>query len=316
MKHRELAKAILKDVGGEDNILSFTHCLTRLRFELKNPDKADTIHLKKLRGVRGVITHRGKYMVVIGLGVADVYRAIRTIAPDDKRKLKAQRPKRQRTCFAEVLLYLVLILGAVAALTEVSSIWGLLYTNERIQKTIKEVAEFGLYTVPIIYWKVLTGRKSESGEVDKRVIYAPVKGKVTELPARMTQEVEKGVVIIPESDLFVSPADGKVESISRSFDSILIQADSGIEIMIKIGEDGADSEGKFFKLFVAEGERVRVGDPLVEVNKDALEINGFDLTTIIGIRNYERYGRPRLVAEIAQEQRPLIEIYRDKNEME
>ena len=72
-KYEELAKDIVKHVGGEENVVSLTHCITRLRFKLKDESKADTDYLKERDGVVTVMKSAGQYQVVIGNEVADVY---------------------------------------------------------------------------------------------------------------------------------------------------------------------------------------------------------------------------------------------------
>jgi len=69
----ELAKEILELVGGEENVISLTHCVTRLRFELKNVKKAQTEQLKKTNGVLGVMVAGGQYQVLIGARVQEIY---------------------------------------------------------------------------------------------------------------------------------------------------------------------------------------------------------------------------------------------------
>ncbi|URZ01631.1 beta-glucoside-specific PTS transporter subunit IIABC [Clostridium felsineum] len=73
MKYEKLAKDILDNVGGKENINSLTHCITRLRFKLKDESKANTDVLKKMNGVVTVIKSGGQYQVVIGNHVPDVY---------------------------------------------------------------------------------------------------------------------------------------------------------------------------------------------------------------------------------------------------
>lgn len=72
----ELAKGIVAHVGGEDNVSSLKHCVTRLRFVLKDENKADTDYLKKRDGVVTVAKAGGQYQVVIGNAVGDVYDAV------------------------------------------------------------------------------------------------------------------------------------------------------------------------------------------------------------------------------------------------
>jgi PTS system beta-glucosides-specific IIC component len=75
-KYEELAKKIVKEVGGEENIASLTHCITRLRFQLKDESKANDEVLKKMEGVVTVMKSGGQYQVVIGNHVPAVYEEV------------------------------------------------------------------------------------------------------------------------------------------------------------------------------------------------------------------------------------------------
>lgn len=75
-KYDGLARIIIQNVGGKENIISLTHCITRLRFKLKDESKAQTDILKETDGVVTVIQSGGQYMVVIGNQVEDVYDAV------------------------------------------------------------------------------------------------------------------------------------------------------------------------------------------------------------------------------------------------
>lgn len=75
-KYDGLARIIIQNVGGKENIESLTHCITRLRFKLKDEGAANTDVLKGTDGVVTVIQSGGQYMVVIGNHVADVFDAV------------------------------------------------------------------------------------------------------------------------------------------------------------------------------------------------------------------------------------------------
>jgi len=76
MDFKRLAKEILRNVGGEENVASLAHCATRLRFKLKDESKADKIAVEKTDGVLSVIISGGQFQVVIGNTVGDVFREI------------------------------------------------------------------------------------------------------------------------------------------------------------------------------------------------------------------------------------------------
>ncbi|WP_407438140.1 PTS beta-glucoside transporter subunit IIABC [Lelliottia sp.] len=80
MEYQALAKDILAHVGGKENIVSLVHCATRLRFKLKENQKADAQGLKKNPGVIMVVESGGQFQVVIGNHVHDAWQAVRAEA--------------------------------------------------------------------------------------------------------------------------------------------------------------------------------------------------------------------------------------------
>lgn len=76
MDYQAIAKEILKDVGGKDNIVDVTHCYTRLRFVLKDTKQANKEVLLQTEGVISVVESGGQYQVVLGNKVAHVYNAL------------------------------------------------------------------------------------------------------------------------------------------------------------------------------------------------------------------------------------------------
>lgn len=76
MNHQETAQEIIKAVGGTNNINSVYHCITRLRFELKDNDKVDNGTLKKLDKVMGTNISGDQFQVIIGNDVPKVFDAI------------------------------------------------------------------------------------------------------------------------------------------------------------------------------------------------------------------------------------------------
>lgn len=79
-KYEQLAKDIVQNVGGNENIRSLTHCITRLRFQLADEAKANDEVLKKMGGVVTVMKSGGQYQVVIGNHVPEVYADVCAVA--------------------------------------------------------------------------------------------------------------------------------------------------------------------------------------------------------------------------------------------
>ncbi|OUP87340.1 UNVERIFIED_ORG: PTS beta-glucoside transporter subunit IIABC [Lacrimispora saccharolytica] len=72
-KYQELAADIVRNVGGRENVAGLVHCITRLRFTLKDESLANDDVLKGMSGVVTVMKSGGQYQVVIGNHVAEVY---------------------------------------------------------------------------------------------------------------------------------------------------------------------------------------------------------------------------------------------------
>ena len=75
MNYEKIAKEILQCIGGKENISNLTHCVTRLRFVLKDISKVDKESLSKVEGVITVVESIGQLQVVIGNRVKEVYEA-------------------------------------------------------------------------------------------------------------------------------------------------------------------------------------------------------------------------------------------------
>lgn len=81
MDNKKLAQEIVKLVGGELNINSVTHCITRLRFQLKDQEKVNKKALEILEDVMGSQYQGGEYQIIIGGKVGKVYKEVATILP-------------------------------------------------------------------------------------------------------------------------------------------------------------------------------------------------------------------------------------------
>lgn len=94
MKYEELARFIIKNVGGEKNINIVQHCATRLRFELKDEEKVNKVNLENSSEILQVLFSGGQCQVVIGTHVADVYKAILATAKISTVKEQSNKNKK------------------------------------------------------------------------------------------------------------------------------------------------------------------------------------------------------------------------------
>lgn len=102
MDYKELASFIMEAVGGEENVVSLTHCATRLRFALKDDSIPDEKKLKAKKGVLGVSVNGGQYQIIIGNTVPKVYAAI--MEQSDLKAGTADNGKKQKRKIGEVIM--------------------------------------------------------------------------------------------------------------------------------------------------------------------------------------------------------------------
>lgn len=76
MDYKPLAKTIIENIGGKENVKSVVHCATRLRFTLLDASKANTDVISKTKGVLKVVNAGGQYQIVIGPDVPQVYQEV------------------------------------------------------------------------------------------------------------------------------------------------------------------------------------------------------------------------------------------------
>ena len=75
-RYAELASKVVEYVGGKDNIVFFTHCVTRLRFNVKDKSLVKGSDIEKIRGVMGCQWVGDQYQIIIGQSVSDAYKLI------------------------------------------------------------------------------------------------------------------------------------------------------------------------------------------------------------------------------------------------
>ncbi|MCK3948162.1 PTS transporter subunit EIIC [Streptococcus suis] len=83
MKYKNTALAILEAVGGEKNVLRATHCVTRLRLELKDENIVSDERFKSISGVLGIMKKNGQYQIILGNDVANYYKEFTALGKFD-----------------------------------------------------------------------------------------------------------------------------------------------------------------------------------------------------------------------------------------
>ncbi|TFJ40444.1 PTS beta-glucoside transporter subunit IIABC [Carnobacterium divergens] len=130
--------------------------------------------------------------------------------------------------------------------------------------------------------------------MNKDIITSPVKGTVASLStskddAFSSGALGKGVVISPENGKVVAPFDGTVMTVFPTKHAIGLISDNGMELLIHIGLDTVQLEGKYFETFVKQGDKVTRGQTLVTFDKEAIEAAGFSTEIPVIITNSDDY---------------------------
>lgn len=107
----QLAKKIVFLIGGEDNIVNLTHCVTRLRFKLKDETKTDENSLSKLKGVISIVKGNGQFQIVVGNAVEDIFNTIQRQYSIGETEVKED--KKSGTLFTRALNMMSAILNPI-----------------------------------------------------------------------------------------------------------------------------------------------------------------------------------------------------------
>lgn len=95
----------------------------------------------------------------------------------------------------------------------------------------------------------------------------------------------KGIAIEPTSDRVVSPSKARVEVIFPTGYAVALRTEDGLDILIHVGLNTIELEGKHFKVHATEGDIVEQGQVLIEYDHQAVEAEGFDATVPILLCN-------------------------------
>lgn len=130
--------------------------------------------------------------------------------------------------------------------------------------------------------------------LNKDSLITPISGKLIALSksedeAFASGALGEGIAIIPREGLVVSPIDGIITTLFPTLHAIGITGDNGIEMLIHVGINTVQLDGKGFKAYIQEGDRVKKGDKLVTFDMELIKNSGYSLTTPVLITNPEEF---------------------------
>ena len=137
------------------------------------------------------------------------------------------------------------------------------------------------------FFKKLFGKNTDD-------FYAPMAGKavpITEVPDPTFAEgmLGNGIAIEPAEGKVYAPCDATVDMMFTTGHAVSLVADNGAEILIHVGLETVSLEGKPFKVHAANGDKVKKGQLLIEVDLDAVKAAGLPTITPMVVCNTDEY---------------------------
>ena len=180
---------------------------------------------------------------------------------------------------------IIAVIGALAAVVLAFIITWIIYKD-------KEVIENN--NTSSSNKNISSNENSSDKLLEKETIFSPLKGKLLKLKdskdeAFGSESLGKGALIIPEEGKVISPVNGTVSTVTPTLHAIGITSDSGIEILIHIGINTVELNGKYFKSNLKEGDKVSIGDILLEFDIDSIVKEGYSIESPIIVVNTDEY---------------------------
>ena len=161
MDYKLLGQKILERVGGKENVEGLVHCMTRLRFTLKDESIVDDELVKKTKGVMGVMKKSGQYQIIIGNEVAAVYKEICKLGNfQEASNNNVVKPKKKQNMFSEILdvisgimsPVIPAIIGAamIKVLLTVLPMIGILSDTSQTYQLLSVVGDGAFYFMPVL----------------------------------------------------------------------------------------------------------------------------------------------------------------------
>ena len=161
-KYDGLARIIIQNVGGKSNVISLTHCITRLRFKLRDESKANTEILKNTDGIVTVMKSGGQYQVVIGNHVPDVYEVVCKIGGfgEEPQETDGEKPQKRQKLFSALIdtisgvfqpiLGVFCATGLIKGILAILTFTGVLTAESGTYQLLYAVADGFFYYLPVI----------------------------------------------------------------------------------------------------------------------------------------------------------------------
>ena len=136
---------------------------------------------------------------------------------------------------------------------------------------------------------------------EKMVVKAPMDGIVLPLEQLPDETFAAAILgpgcgIEPTGKTVYAPFDGTVEQVASTLHAVGLTSEDGIEILIHVGMDTVEMQGKGFKALVKVGDKVKAGTPLLKVDLDAIRAAGHPTATAIIVTNADDLPKLHIIA--------------------
>lgn len=137
-------------------------------------------------------------------------------------------------------------------------------------------------------------KEVKSTKLEKEIVVSPIKGEVLNLSdiedaAFSSGVLGQGVAIIPSDGKVVAPVDGVVTTLFPSLHAIGILSDEGVEVLIHIGLNTVQLEGRGFEACIKQGDRITKGQTILKFDIDVIKEDGYSVVTPIVVTNSSQF---------------------------
>lgn len=136
--------------------------------------------------------------------------------------------------------------------------------------------------------------KKEVIKFEKNAVYSPLNGNAIPLSEVKDETfagevLGKGMAVIPKEGKVYAPFDGVAETVFDTKHAIGLTSQDGIEVLIHIGINTVELNGRHYETHISEGDEVKAGQLLVTFDPEAIRQEGYDITTPIIVTNSDDY---------------------------
>jgi len=150
---------------------------------------------------------------------------------------------------------------------------------------------------------------------DEELLLSPLEGRIIPLEETpdetfATRILGDGVAILPTGGTLFSPADARVDQTFGTAHALTLVTDKGAELLLHVGIDTVELQGRYFELLVSPNDRVRAGDALIRFDRFAIINADYNVITPMVVGNSDEYDLEILTTGDVSVGAPLLKLKR------